>query len=121
MQKSAALLALIFVFAKTNFAQNLTKPLYEKGREVLDKSVSAYGGLEKLRGIQNFSSKAVGDSIHRNQSRRPFSPDARLTASKLELMSGKIVFFSWLKAHFRAVLSITADFRLINPTARHSI
>ena len=54
------------------FAQNLTKQSYEKAREVLDRSVAAYGGLENLRGIQNFTLKAVGETVQRNQSRKTF-------------------------------------------------
>ena len=54
------------------FAQNITKQSYEKAREVLDKAVTAYGGLENLRGLQNFTLKAVGDTVQRNQSRKTF-------------------------------------------------
>jgi glyoxylase-like metal-dependent hydrolase (beta-lactamase superfamily II) len=54
------------------FAQNPTRQSYEKAREVLDKAAAAYGGLENLRSIQNFSLKATGDTVQRNQSRRTF-------------------------------------------------
>ncbi|HSK72795.1 MAG TPA: MBL fold metallo-hydrolase [Pyrinomonadaceae bacterium] len=65
------IIAAIFCI-QTAFAQNITRQSYEKAREVLDKAVAAYGGLENLRGIQNFSLKAVGDTVQRNQSRRAF-------------------------------------------------
>lgn len=63
--------AVIFC-VQTIFAQNVTRQSYEKAREVLDKAVAAYGGLENLRSIQNFSLRAVGDTVQRNQSRRTF-------------------------------------------------
>jgi len=66
---------LTFLCFQTNFAQNITKQSYEKAREVLDKAVTAYGGLENLRGIQNFTLKAVGDTVQRNQSRKTFTSD----------------------------------------------
>lgn len=68
-----ALIAAGFILCESQvFAQNVTKQSYEKAREVLDKSVAAYGGLENLRGIQNFSLKAVGETVQRNQSRKTF-------------------------------------------------
>lgn len=57
------------------FAQNLTRQSYEKAREIFNRSVDAYGGIEAIRSIQNFSLRAEGDTIHRNQSRRPFGAD----------------------------------------------
>lgn len=65
-------LILTFFCVQPIFAQNLTRQSYEKAREVLDKAVAAYGGLENLRSIQNFSLKATGDTVQRNQSRRTF-------------------------------------------------
>jgi len=65
-------LILTFLCIQTVFAQNITKQSYEKAREVLDKSVAAYGGLENLRSMQNFTLKAVGDTVQRNQSRKTF-------------------------------------------------
>lgn len=60
---------------QTIFSQNVTKQSYEKAREVLDQAVAAYGGAEKLRGIQNFTLRAVGETVQRNQSRKTFSAD----------------------------------------------
>lgn len=66
--------AAIFTFLclQTVFAQNFTKQSYEKAREVLDRAVAAYGGLDNLRGLQNFTLRAVGDTVQRNQSRKTF-------------------------------------------------
>lgn len=57
------------------FAQNITKQSYERAREILDRSVAAYGGLQNLRAIENFTLRAVGDTVQRNQSRKPFTAD----------------------------------------------
>lgn len=75
MKKIYLGLILTFLCAQSIFAQNITKQSYEKAREVLDKAVAAYGGLENLRSIQNFTLKAVGDTVQRNQSRRTFFAD----------------------------------------------
>lgn len=51
-------------------AQTLTQQSYKQARSVLDKAVTAYGGIEGLRSIRNFTILAEGDLIHRNQSRK---------------------------------------------------
>ena len=51
-------------------AQTVTQQSYKQAREVLDKAVSAYGGVEGLRSIRNFTIVAEGDLVHRNQSRK---------------------------------------------------
>jgi len=71
MKKIFCLAIVIVAFVYTNFAQNITMESYQKAREVFDKSLEAYGGLEDLRGIQNLSLKIEGFEFHRNQSRRP--------------------------------------------------
>src|SRR5215213_43385 len=72
MKRIFFLTILTFLCLQSVFAQNATKQSYEKAREVLDKAVAAYGGLENLRGIQNFTLRAVGDTVQRNQSRKTF-------------------------------------------------
>jgi glyoxylase-like metal-dependent hydrolase (beta-lactamase superfamily II) len=68
----AMMLILAFVLSVEPIrGQSPTLQSYERAREVLDKSVAAYGGLENLRGIENFSLRADGVEFHRNQSRRP--------------------------------------------------
>ncbi len=62
-------------FAATATAQTVTQDSYQKAREVLDRSVAAYGGVEKLRAMENVTLKAVGDTVQRNQSRKPFTSD----------------------------------------------
>lgn len=66
-----SLFVLIFVFVLSNFAQDSTLQSNQKAREILDKSIAAYGGLENLRAVQNFSIRIEGKDYHRNQSRRP--------------------------------------------------
>ena len=69
--KKLFFLTAILISGITNvFAQNATRQSYEKAREVLDRAVAAFGGLQNLRSIQNFSVKLSGDTVHRNQSRR---------------------------------------------------
>ena len=72
MKKLFLFITILALGAVSVFAQNLTRQSYEKAREVLDKAVVAYGGMENLRSIQNFSLRAVGDTVQRNQSRRTF-------------------------------------------------
>jgi glyoxylase-like metal-dependent hydrolase (beta-lactamase superfamily II) len=57
------------------FAQNVTFESYGKAREVLDRSIAAYGGMEKLRAIENVTFRVEGHTVHRNQSRKPFMLD----------------------------------------------
>ncbi len=70
MKKLFLSTAILALTAASVFAQTLTQQSYKQAREVLDKSVAAYGGLENLRSIQNFSVKLSGDTVQRNQSRR---------------------------------------------------
>ncbi len=72
MKKTFIITAILIVGAAGVFAQNATKQSYEKAREVLDKAIAAYGGLENVAGIQNFTLKAVGDTVQRNQSPKTF-------------------------------------------------
>lgn len=73
MKKLFSLFVLFLAFSGASVcAQNLTQQSYNQAREVLDKAVAAYGGLDNLRSIQNFSLRAVGDTVQRNQSRKTF-------------------------------------------------
>ncbi len=72
MKKLFLLITILTFGAASLFAQNITQQSYNQGKEVLDKSVAAYGGLNNLRSIQNFSIRAEGDLVHRNQSRKTF-------------------------------------------------
>ena len=65
----------ILFLTSAAFAQNLTYESYGKAREVLDRSVSAYGGIEKLRAIENVTFRVEGETVHRNQSRKTFMSD----------------------------------------------
>src|SRR5262245_30071493 len=65
----------LVVLSLPTFAQNVTFESYGKAREVLDRSIAAYGGMEKLRAIENVTFRAEGDTVHRNQSRKPFTSD----------------------------------------------
>jgi hypothetical protein len=50
---------------------------YREARRVLDAGLAAYGGLDALRAIENFTIRHEGHTIHRNQSRRPDAPYER--------------------------------------------
>ena len=73
--KSIFYVAFIVLLSLPAFAQNITYESYGKAREVLDRSVVAYGGIEKLRAIENVTFRAEGDTVHRNQSRKTFTSD----------------------------------------------
>lgn len=53
-------------------AQNATLDSYSRARQVLDRAVVAYGGLNELRAIENVVFRIEGETVHRNQSKRTF-------------------------------------------------
>jgi glyoxylase-like metal-dependent hydrolase (beta-lactamase superfamily II) len=71
MRKSFAIVITLLIVASSAVAQSLTTDSYAKAKAVLDRSVAAYGGTEELNGISNVSLAVTGESVHRNQSRRP--------------------------------------------------
>lgn len=73
--KSILYFVFVVFLSLPTFAQNVTYESYGKAREVLDRSITAYGGMEKLRAIENVTFRAEGDTVHRNQSRKPFTLD----------------------------------------------
>ena len=73
--KSILYFVFVVFLSLPTFAQNVTYESYGKAREVIDRSIAAYGGLEKLRAIENVTFRAEGDTVHRNQSRKPFTLD----------------------------------------------
>ncbi|HEX8130765.1 MAG TPA: MBL fold metallo-hydrolase [Pyrinomonadaceae bacterium] len=50
---------------------------YREARRVLDAGLAAYGGLDALRTIENFTIRHEGYTVHRNQSRRTDPPYER--------------------------------------------
>ena len=73
--KSILCFAFVVFFSPPPLVQNATYESYAKAREVLDRSIAAYGGVERLRAIENVTFRAEGDTVHRNQSRKPFTSD----------------------------------------------
>lgn len=71
MTKSFAIVITLLVVVSSALPQSLTTDSYSKAKTVLDRSVAAYGGTEELNAIGNVSIKIAGESVHRNQSRRP--------------------------------------------------
>jgi glyoxylase-like metal-dependent hydrolase (beta-lactamase superfamily II) len=71
MTKSIAIVAMLLIVASNALPQSLTTESFAKAKAVLDRSVAAYGGMEELNAIGNVSLRITGQSVHRNQSRRP--------------------------------------------------
>jgi glyoxylase-like metal-dependent hydrolase (beta-lactamase superfamily II) len=71
MRKSFTIVITLLIVASSAVAQSLTTDSYAKAKAVLDRSVAAYGGAEELKAISNVSLAVTGESVHRNQSRRP--------------------------------------------------
>lgn len=65
--------------------ENATLQSYQQARSVLESSVKAYGGIEKIRSIENFTVLAAGETVQRNQSRRAEPPYDR-TPTKIEVV-----------------------------------
>lgn len=71
MKKHVAILFTVLMTATVALPQSFTLDSFAKAKAVLDKSVAAYGGREALSSISNVSMRFAGESVHRNQSRRP--------------------------------------------------
>jgi glyoxylase-like metal-dependent hydrolase (beta-lactamase superfamily II) len=71
MKKSLALVFMLLLAVSSALSQSLTTESFSKAKAVVDRSVAAYGGTEELNAISNVSLRIVGESVHRNQSRRP--------------------------------------------------
>jgi len=83
MKKSFALVFTLLVAASSAVSQSLTTESFTKAKAVLDKSVAAYGGTEELNAISNVSLRVDGESVHRNQSRRPGDMDRTEYAAEI--------------------------------------
>ena len=75
MKKSCAVVIALLIAASTALSQNLTLDSFNKAKAALDRSIAAYGGREALTAINNVTIKLGGESVHRNQSRRPGDSD----------------------------------------------
>ncbi|HEV2799719.1 MAG TPA: MBL fold metallo-hydrolase [Pyrinomonadaceae bacterium] len=77
----------LFVALAVSAAHAQTKELtaseqsYREARRVLDAGLAAYGGLDALRTIENFTIRHEGYTVHRNQSRRTAPPYERTPLS----------------------------------------
>lgn len=71
MKKSVAILLTVLIAVSAAVAQSFTLDSFAKAKAVLDRSVAAYGGREALTSIATVSIRLTGESVHRNQSRRP--------------------------------------------------
>jgi glyoxylase-like metal-dependent hydrolase (beta-lactamase superfamily II) len=71
MKKSCVAVITLIIAASAAFSQSFTLDSFNRAKTALDRAVTAYGGRDALTSINNVSIKLVGDSVHRNQSRRP--------------------------------------------------
>lgn len=71
MKKSFAIVISLLAAVTNALPQSFTIDSFTKAKAALDRSVAAYGGREALNSISNVTIKIVGESVHRNQSRRP--------------------------------------------------
>src|SRR5688572_24454063 len=83
MKKSFAILLTVLIAVTSALSQSFTLDSFAKAKAVLDRSVAAYGGREALTSISNVSIRLGGESVHRNQSRRPGDLDRTPFASEL--------------------------------------
>jgi len=80
--------SVLFIFALLTLsisikAQSPTYESYLKAQAVIDRAVKVYGGAGALRDLRTVRIEAVGDTVHRNQSRKPFTADR--TPYKIDL------------------------------------
>jgi len=97
--------ALLFVIsfvldgaAQKQSGKTISEDSYRAARGVIEAAITAYGGREALRSIENFSIKFDGDNIHRNQSRRADPPYDRtpLRGSLVaDIKNGRVSFELW--------------------------
>lgn len=71
MHKPFAVVITVLIAVTNALPQSFTIDSFTKAKAVLDRSVAAYGGREALNSINNVSIRIAGESVHRNQSRRP--------------------------------------------------
>jgi len=128
MNKSFAALLTILIAATNALSQSFTLDSFTKAKAVLDRSATAYGGREALNAIANVSIRLGGESVHRNQSRKPGDLDrteytgqiSELVAVKGEVLSSYLqrinrlvrfwrhkTVFNELSVHLLLVESVT--------------
>lgn len=83
MKKSFAILLTVLIAVTSALPQSFTIDSFTKAKAILDRSVAAYGGPEALSSISNVSIRLAGESVHRNQSRRPGDLDRTPFAGEL--------------------------------------
>lgn len=64
-------------------AQGPTFDSYKMARLILDRTLEAYGGLDAIRSVSNFTVKTEVEQFHRNQSRRPGVSERTLGSSEI--------------------------------------
>src|SRR5687767_9126744 len=95
MRKCTILIVALLMIPVWGVGQNVTRESYEKAREIVDRSLAAYGGMENLQAIQNFHIRVDGTDFHRNQSLKPGVPftTARRAEMTMDLKNNRYRFF----------------------------
>ena len=83
MNKLLSSIFILLLSVVNVLAQGLTIDSFTKAKATLDRAVAAYGGREALNAINNVSIRIAGESVHRNQSRRPGELDRTEYTSEL--------------------------------------
>jgi glyoxylase-like metal-dependent hydrolase (beta-lactamase superfamily II) len=97
------ILALTFVLLATMssaLGQSFTIDSFVKAKTTLDRAVATYGGKDQLDSIANVSIKLFGDSVHRNQSRRPGEFDRTDFSGELVLDLKNSRALQWQKGQY---------------------
>lgn len=100
MKKSAAILLTILMAAINALPQSFTLDSFTKAKATLDRSVAAYGGRDALNAIGNVTFRITGESVHRNQSRRPGDMDRTAYSADLVIDVKNSRIFQTQKGHY---------------------
>lgn len=83
MFRSAFIILAILTLSLSLVAQSPTYDAYAKAQTAIDRAVKFYGGADSLRDLKTVKVEATGDTVQRNQSRKPFTSDR--TPYKIDL------------------------------------
>lgn len=75
MYRSLYISTLLFTLCISTAAQAPTYDAYLKAQAAIDRAVAFYGGASALRDLKTGRIEAAGDTVQRNQSRKPFTSD----------------------------------------------
>ncbi len=100
MNKFFSAIFILLLSVVNVLSQDLTIDSFTKAKAALDRSVAAYGGREALNSINNVSIRLAGESVHRNQSRRPGELDRTEYAGEIVIDMKNSRVMQTQKGHF---------------------